>query len=97
MDVRGRMRPTTKDLAKAAGVSLATVDRVLNDRPGVRERTVVKVHETIEKIGFVRNIQAANLARSRSYKFRFILPNAGGKFLGELLFQIKTASLSFAP
>ena len=34
------MRPTTKDLAKAAGVSLATVDRVLNRRPGVRKETV---------------------------------------------------------
>ena len=31
------MRPTTKDLARAAGVSLATVDRVLNGRAGVRQ------------------------------------------------------------
>ena len=37
------MRPTTKDLAKAAGVSLATVDRVLNQRPGVRRETVDSV------------------------------------------------------
>jgi DNA-binding transcriptional regulator YhcF (GntR family) len=28
------MRPTTRDLAREAGVSLATVDRVLNDRTG---------------------------------------------------------------
>ncbi len=90
------MRPTTKDLAKAAGVSLATVDRVLNDRPGVREQTVIKVHETIEKIGFVRNFQAANLARSKSYQFQFILPCTGGQFLSELLCRIKEASQSYA-
>jgi len=89
------MRPTTKDLAKAAGVSLATVDRVLNDRPGVTEKTVTKVYETIEKIGFVRNIQAANLARGKHYQFRFLLPTTGGKFLTELLTQIENAALSY--
>ena len=36
-------RPTANDLARAAGVSLATVDRVLNARPGVRGATVEKV------------------------------------------------------
>ena len=36
-------RPTLSDLAEAAGVSLATVDRVLNKRPGVRALTVQQV------------------------------------------------------
>ncbi|MEL6316609.1 MAG: LacI family DNA-binding transcriptional regulator, partial [Pseudomonadota bacterium] len=35
-------RPTVHDIARVAGVSLATVDRVLNERPGVREKTIVK-------------------------------------------------------
>lgn len=42
-------RPTTKDLAKAAGVSRATVDRVLNSREGVAKRTVERVNHAIEK------------------------------------------------
>lgn len=88
------MRPTTKDLAREAGVSLATVDRVLNDRPGVKLRTVTRVNEAIEKIGFVRNIQAANLARSKSYKFQFILPHSGGAFRNELIKRIKEANVS---
>lgn len=78
------MRPTTKDLAKAAGVSLATVDRVLNKRPGVQKRTVEKVNKAIEAIGFVRNVSAANLARSRSYRLRFLLPETGDQFLAQL-------------
>jgi len=90
------MRPTTKDLAKAAGVSLATVDRVLNDRPGVRAQTVIKVHETIDKIGFSRNIQAANLARNKSYQFQFILPSTEGQFLKELMSRIEEANQSYA-
>ena len=64
-------RPTTKDLAKAAGVSRATVDRVLNGREGVKKKTVDRVNAAIEELGFVRNIQAANLARSQTYKFVF--------------------------
>jgi LacI family transcriptional regulator len=88
------MRPTTKDLAKEAGVSLATVDRVLNDRPGVKLKTVTLVNEAIEKIGFVRNIQAANLARSKHYKFQFILPLSGGAFRNELIKRIQEVNLS---
>ena len=71
------LRPTTKDLAKAAGVSLATVDRVLNDRTGVRDDTVRRVTEAIEANGIIRNQSAANLARSRSYRFLFLLPRSG--------------------
>ncbi len=90
------MRPTTKDLAKEAGVSLATVDRVLNGRSGVKERTIKAVNEAIEKIGFVRNMQAANLARSKSYRFQFILPDTGGEFRNMLLASIKEANHSFS-
>lgn len=88
------MRPTTKDLAKQAGVSLATIDRVLNGRPGVKGQTIVKVNIAIEKIGFVRNAQAANLARNKDYKFYFILPQSGGRFLDELLSRIEETNQS---
>ena len=58
-------RPTTKDLAKVAGVSLATIDRVLNARPGVRQATVERVNKAVKEINFVRDFSAANLARSK--------------------------------
>ena len=82
------MRPTTKDLAKAAGVSLATVDRVLNERPHVSAKTARKVAEAIEKIGFVRNLAAVNLAKNKVYRFRFLFPQAGDQYLSELLAQV---------
>lgn len=78
------IKPTTKSLAKAAGVSLATVDRVLNDRPGVRRKTIEKVNNAIKEIGFVRDLTAANLARKREYRFVFILPSSGDHFLNEI-------------
>lgn len=81
-------RPTTKDLAIAAGVSLATVDRVLNDRPNVSEKASQKVAKAIEELGFVRNIAAVNLARNKTYRFRFVLPDSGDQYLDELLRQV---------
>ncbi|WP_116134603.1 LacI family DNA-binding transcriptional regulator [Tropicimonas sp. IMCC34043] len=88
------MRPTTKDLAKAAGVSLATVDRVLNNRPGVRKETVASVIGAIERIGFVRNQSAANLARGRSYRFEFLLPETGDDFMAALIDRIEESRLA---
>ncbi|WP_084364797.1 LacI family DNA-binding transcriptional regulator [Rhizobium sp. RU36D] len=85
------MRPTAKDLAEAAGVSLATVDRVLNDRPNVSQKAARKVNEAIERIGFIRNPAAVNLARSRIYRFLFVLPQTGDQYLQELLSQVDAA------
>lgn len=75
------MIPTVRDIAKAAGVSLATVDRVLNNRPGVRDVTYDKVQRAIKKIGYVRDISAANLARRKVYRFVFLLPESQEPFV----------------
>src|ERR1700683_2525545 len=45
-------RPTVSDLARAAGVSVATVDRVLNQRHPVREGTADRVLRAAESIGY---------------------------------------------
>jgi len=85
------LRPTTKDLAEKAGVSLATVDRVLNDRPNVSSRARQRVEKAIVDIGFVRNIAAVNLAKSRTYKFRFLFPDTGDQYLHELVSCVSAA------
>jgi LacI family transcriptional regulator len=79
------MRPTVNDIAKEAGVSLATVDRVLNDRPGVRAKTVRAVQDAIVQLGYVRDVAAANLARSRTYRMAFVLPDTESQFVQTLL------------
>lgn len=78
------MRPTVHDIAAEAGVSLATVDRVMNARPGVRDKTRVKVEAAIEKLGYVRDVAAANLAKGRTYPFTFILPSNDNAFMADL-------------
>ena len=77
-------RPTVHDIAKEAGVSLATVDRVLNARPGVRAKTIARVNDAVSRLGYVRDTYAANLARQRQYRFAFLLPESSSQFANAL-------------
>ena len=77
-------QPTVNDIARVAGVALATVDRVLNARPGVRSVTIDKVNKAVAELGYVRDTAAANLARKRLYRFLFILPDSANEFMTAL-------------
>lgn len=68
-------RPTVADLAAASGVSVATVDRVLNGRLPVREETARKVYEAAERLGHhgANLIRRRLLAEKREYRLGFIL------------------------
>lgn len=79
-----RRRATVHDVARAAGVSLATVDRVLNGRPGVRAATVERVEAAIAEIGFQRDLGASLLARARDLKLTFIIPDGSNEFMASL-------------
>lgn len=86
------MKPTVHDIARTAGVSLATVDRVLNDRPGVRAKTRDRVTDAMTTLGYVRDVGAANLARSRLYQFDFILPDNENTFMQSLRAELEAAT-----
>lgn len=83
------MRPTVQDVARQAGVSLATVDRVLNRRPGVREVTIEKVEAAISTLGYIRDVSAANLAKRQSYRFAFVIPEGSNSFMRGLEAEIE--------
>jgi LacI family transcriptional regulator len=85
------VRPTVNDIAREAGVSLATVDRVLNARPGVREKTIRAVNDAIAKLGYVRDLTAANLARSRNYRMAVVLPDTESQFVQTLASALSDA------
>jgi LacI family transcriptional regulator len=67
-------RPTILDLAKAAGVSVATVDRVLNRRLPVREDTAQRVVRAAEDIGFhATGLLKRRLVELPKRRFGFLL------------------------
>lgn len=84
-------RPTVNDIAREAGVSLATVDRVLNERPGVRDKTILAVQDAIRRLGYVRDLAAANLARQRDYRIAFVLPDSESQFIQTLIAAVNHA------
>lgn len=58
---------TIKDVAREAGVSIATVSYVLNNKTSaVSDETRRRVLQTIERLGYTRNITARNLRSSRT-------------------------------
>jgi LacI family transcriptional regulator, galactose operon repressor len=59
-------RPTMRDVARAAGVSLKTVSRVVNDEPGVGPAAKARVRVAIERLGFRRNDLARSLRKGSS-------------------------------
>lgn len=58
------MAVTIYDVARAAGVGISTVSRVLNENVNVSSRTRRKVLEAIEALGYKPNLMARNLSRS---------------------------------
>ncbi len=82
-------RATLDDVARAAGVSIATADRVVNRRDGVRAATVAKVEEAILRLGYRTDPLATRLARNRSHRFAFILPTGANSFMTLLEEQVR--------
>ncbi len=71
---------TLKALAREAGVSVATLDRVLHGRSGVREDTARRVREAIERHQALGPNSSAS-ARGRAAKFVFVMPKGDNVFM----------------
>jgi LacI family transcriptional regulator len=82
-------RMTLQDVAREAGVSLATVDRVINRRPGVSSRSVNLVEQTLQKLGYHPDPLAARLARRSVQRFCFVLPSGNNTFMRMLAEQVE--------
>ncbi|KAA0697898.1 LacI family DNA-binding transcriptional regulator [Neorhizobium sp. P12A] len=87
-------RPTISDLAKASGVSVATIDRVLNGRHRVREETARRVYDAAQSIGY----HAVGLLRQRvfedlpQYRLGFVLQKPAQAFYQSFAREIEIAA-----
>jgi LacI family transcriptional regulator len=90
-------RTTLEDVAREAGVSVATADRVVNRRVGVRSNTIARVETAILKLGYRTDPLAARLARNRSHRFAFILPTGANSFMTQLGEQVQRTAEWLAP
>lgn len=74
-----------KEMAKLAGVSCATISRVLNDSGYVKEDTRKKVMEIIREYNYTPNMIARSLSSKDSFNIGIIIPNVGEKQYGKIL------------
>jgi len=58
---------TIKDIAQKAGVSVATVSKVMNNYPDVSQKTKDKVNQVIKECNFRPNAVARSLTTQKSY------------------------------
>ena len=80
---RRRQIARIDDVAKLAGVSTATVDRVLNQRPGVRSVTVQRVLKAAGELGYVME-GALPASALKPMRLALLLPAGTNRFLGML-------------
>ncbi len=78
-------RITIYDVAKEAGVSLATVSRVMNGSDAVKSQTKNKVEEAITKLGYKPNAIAQGLALQRTTTIGLIFPNSAFAYNEQLI------------
>jgi LacI family transcriptional regulator len=80
------MRATIVEVAQAAGVSIATVDRVLNNRLGVKPRTRNLVLEAARRVGYLtdEDRQAVQRKSQVPVRLQFILPVGTNQFIQTL-------------
>ena len=76
---------TIEDVARHAGVSTATVSRLLNGKGNVAETTAVRVYHAIEQLNYVAHAAARGLARQKHYTIGVIVPDTSTYFLVSLL------------
>ncbi len=94
MPVKNKKNPLTfatiDDVARAAGVSTATVSRVLNHSDRVQAETAGKVLATMQELGYVPQAAARNLASRKTNTIGLLLPSIGEDFFAQMMRGIET-------
>ncbi|MBD8496833.1 catabolite control protein A [Paenibacillus arenosi] len=78
------MTVTIYDVAREAGVSMATVSRVVNNNPNVKPQTRKKVYEAIERLGYRPNAVARGLASKKTTTVGVVIPDISNSIFAEI-------------
>lgn len=92
-----RRGPTQSDIARAAGVSTATVSRVLNGSPLVRPEVRARIETVIAELGYFPHAAARALASRRSYTIGAVIPTLNNAIFAACVnaFERKLESASY--
>ena len=82
--------PSIRDIAEIAGVSVATVSRVLNKKGKYSATTEKRVLAVVNSCGYISNMSAKSLREARSHTVGLIVPNVTNAFFSQLAYSIET-------
>src|SRR5688572_5110220 len=74
-------RKTIHDVARAAGVAIKTVSRVLNDEPNVADQTRARVLAAVQALDYHPSLSARSLAGRRSYLIGLVYANPSANYI----------------
>src|SRR5687767_14076598 len=83
---------TIRDVASSAGVSVATVSRVFNEKGLVRQGTVTRVLDAARALQYVPHGGARSLSMRRTSTVGVVLPDLHGEFFSEVIRGIDVAA-----
>lgn len=86
-----KSKVTVSDIAKAAGVSVATVSNTINDTGRMTDETKARVKKAMQELGFVRDYNAAKLRSGRSRLVGVLVPDISIPFYAEFCTSLEAA------
>ena len=86
---------TITDVAKAAGVSITTVSRVINNNPRVEKELADRVRKAIEELQYVPNIHARSIKGLRGKTIGIVIPSTYDNFFSNVLEGVLSAADAF--
>ena len=92
-DLKRPQRPTIKDVARLAGLSLGTTSRALNGRSGVSAESAGRVSEAARELGFQIDARARSLRSDRSLSIGVLLSDIRNPFFAEIARAVESVTL----
>ena len=74
-----------KEIAKSAGLSITTVSKVINKHPDISQATKDKVSQTIDELGYIPNLMAANLRKNKANLIGLVLSDISKPYFSKVI------------
>ncbi|MED4141547.1 LacI family DNA-binding transcriptional regulator [Priestia megaterium] len=86
---------TIRDVAAKAGVSAATVSRIINNKGQATPETIARVHAIIKELGYKPNVVARSLTSRKSNTIALLVPTISNPFFPELARGVEDVANSY--
>lgn len=83
---------TIEDVAKKAGVGIATVSRAINDSGGISPKTKALILEVIDELGFIPNTSAQSLKVRQTYQIALAVPDIRNAIIPDIAWSVEQAA-----